>query len=207
MKRLRPLLIIFLLFISVRQTFAQDQQPIYVGIPSDGFNYFASSQHNTNWCWAASIQMIFNYYGIEITQEQIVARSYGVSPTGLLPDWTGTEQVITANLNNWSVDNNGHQYMVRAHYYPGPPTPAYLLQELSLQRPVLIGYQSGPNSGHIVVITACSYINTDNGPVIESVVVRDPWPAPDNVANRGRKEWTGIELANKIQAHWYIVVR
>src|SRR5438309_1594878 len=115
MKRLRPLLIIFLLFVSVRQTFAQDQQVMYVGIPGDSFNYFASSQHNTNWCWAASIQMIFNYYGIAITQEQIVARSYGVSPTGLLSDWKGNEQIITANLNNWSVDNGGREYTVRAY--------------------------------------------------------------------------------------------
>jgi len=207
MKRLKPLLVILLLLVSVQRSFAQDQQPVYVGIHSDAFSYFASSQHNTNWCWAASIQMIFNYYGIDITQEQIVARSYGVSPTGLLPDWTGNEQVITANLNNWSVDNGGRQYTVRAYCYPGPPTPAYLIQELALKRPVLIGYQSGPGSGHVVVITACSYINTDNGPLIESIVVRDPWPDEDNTANQGRKEWTGIELANKIQAHWYIVVQ
>ncbi len=206
MKRLKRLLFIFLLFVSVQQSYAQDQ-PVYVGIQSETFGYFASSQHNTNWCWAASIQMIFNYYGIAITQEQIVARSYGVGPTGLLPDWTGNTDVITANLNNWSVDNGGRQYMVRAYCYPGPPTPAYLIQELSQKRPVLIGYQSGPSSGHIVVITACSYINTDNGPLIESIVVRDPWPDEENAANQGRKEWTGIELASKIQAHWYIVVQ
>jgi hypothetical protein len=206
MKKIRSLLVI-LLFVSIQPLFAQDQQAVYVGIGSDTFSYFASPQHNSNWCWAASIQMIFNYYGIAITQEQIVARSYGVSSSGLLPDWTGSLDVITANLNNWSVDNGGKQYTVRAYCYPGPPTPTYLIQELYLKRPVLIGYQSGPNSGHIVVITACSYINTDNGPLIESIVVRDPWPDEDNVANQGRKEWTGIDLANKIQAHWYIVVQ
>src|SRR5579872_4056574 len=137
MKRLKRLLVVLFVFVSVQQSFAQEQQAVYVGIKSDTFSYFASSQHNTNWCWAASIQMIFNYYGIDITQEQIVARSYGVSSTGLLPDWTGNLEVITANLNNWSVDNGGRQYMVRAYCYPGPPTPAYLIQELSLKRPVL----------------------------------------------------------------------
>src|SRR5882724_9376577 len=63
MKRLKRLLIILLVFVSVQQSYAQDQQAVYVGIQSETFGYFTSSQHNTNWCWAASIQMIFNYYG------------------------------------------------------------------------------------------------------------------------------------------------
>jgi hypothetical protein len=183
------------------------QQATYVGIRSENFNYFASSQRNTNWCWAASMQMIFNYYGIDITQEQIVARSYGSDPYGNLPNWTGSFYVITANLNNWNVDNNGRQYMVVASLNWGAPSPLYLIQELSEQRPVLIGYQSGPNSGHAVVITACSYTQSPYGPIIQSIVVRDPWPSPQNIANRGRVEYPGINLANIIQAHWYIRIQ
>ena len=185
---------------------APAQQPTYVGIPSNAFNYFASSQKNSNWCWAAALQMIFNYYGVNITQEQIVARSYGTDPHGNLPNWTGSFQVITANLNNWSVDNAGRPYRVGALLYGGAPTPAYLVQELSQQRPVLIGYRSGPNSGHAVVVTACSYFDTPQGPMIQSIVVRDPWPSPQNVANLGRVEYPGINLASLIQAHWYIRV-
>jgi len=206
----RPIaLIAFLLALSVGQPLrAQNQDPVYtVGIRTDLFNYFASPQHNSNWCWAASLQMIFNYYGISITQEQIVARSYGVDPTGELPNWTGSWQMITANLNNWSVDNMGRQYIVRAVFNQGAPNPTYLIQQLAESRPVLIGYQSGPGSGHAVVITACTYTQTYYGPVIQSIVVRDPWPDPDNVANEGRKEWTGIDLANRIQGHWFIVVQ
>jgi len=151
--------------------------------------------------------MIFNYYGINITQEQIVSRSYGVDPSGNLPNWTGSFQVITANLNNWNVDNSGRQYGVRATFNQGAPTPIYLIQQLSLQRPVLIGYRSGPSSGHAVVITACSYIETYYGPMIQSIVVRDPWPSDANVATQGRVEYKGIDLANLIDAHWYIVIQ
>jgi hypothetical protein len=193
---------------SGQQGFEQQstEQPIYVGIPRERFNYYASSQRNSNWCWAASMQMIFNYYGVNITQEQIVARSYGTDPRGNLPNWTGNFQVITANLNNWSFDNNGRAYAVQASLNLGAPTPAYLIQELSAQHPVLIGYQSSPNSGHAVIITACSYINSMYGPIIQSIVVRDPWPSPENTANNGRIEYPGINLANLIQAHWYISV-
>ncbi|MFB9843548.1 C39 family peptidase [Mucilaginibacter ginsenosidivorans] len=206
MKILRPLLV-FLVLISAQRTFSQDQQPVYVGIRSEDFKFYASPQHNSNWCWAASLQMIFNYYGVNITQEQIVARSYGIDPNGELPNWTGSWQVITANLNNWSVDNSGRQYAVRAVFYQGAPNPAYLIQELSRQHPILIGYQSGPNSGHAVVITACSYTESYYGPVIQSIVVRDPWPSEENAATEGRREYTGISLANLIQGHWYIMVQ
>ncbi|MBS1501504.1 MAG: C39 family peptidase [Bacteroidetes bacterium] len=182
----RVLLTVGITIISARVTFAQDQQPVYVGIRSENFSYFASSQHNSNWCWAASLQMIFNYYGVNITQEQIVARSYGVDPNGKLPNWTGNWRVITANLNNWSVDNNGRQYIVQAVFNRGPTKPAYLIRQLSQFHPVLIGCRSGPNSGHAVVITACSYVQTYYGPVIESIVVRDPWPSDENIASGGR---------------------
>ncbi len=205
MKKVKLFLILFVFLFAGKQAFAQ--QVIYVGIPSEKFNYIASSQRNSNWCWAASIQMILNYYGINITQEQIVARSYGTDPYGNLPNWTGSFQIITANLNNWSADNNGRPYIVQASLNWGAPTPAYLVQELSMQHPVMIGYQTSPNSGHAVVVTACSYTPSVYGPIIQSIVVRDPWPNEQNVANRGRVEYPGSNIASLIQAHWYIRVQ
>lgn len=206
MKKLVNLILTLMLSLSIGQN-VFGQQPAYVGIPSSNFNYFASSQRNSNWCWAASLQMIFNYYGVNITQEQIVARSYGVDPYGQLPNWTGSFQVITANLNNWSVDNSGRSYAVGATLNWGAPTPSYLVQELTAQRPVLIGYRSGSNSGHAVVVTACSYIPSAYGPIIQSIVVRDPWPSQENINNNGRAEYPGQNIANLMQAHWYIRIQ
>jgi hypothetical protein len=183
------------------------QQPVYTGIRTENFNYFASSQDNSNWCWAAAIEMILKYYGVKIEQEQIVARSYGMDPYGRLPNWTGSFQVITANLNNWNVDNSGRPYVVSAGLYPGAPTPAYLIRELDMGRPVLVGYASGPGTGHAVVITACSYVPTPQGPYIQTLVVRDPWPSDDNIANLGRVEYPGRVLAQRMMAHWYVRVQ
>lgn len=182
------------------------QEPVYVGITAEKFNYFASTQRNSEWCWAASIQMMFNYYGIDISQEQIVARSFNMDPKGKLPNATGDLKVITENLNNWSIDNEGKAYQVNAKLHYGPPTPAYLVKELANERPVMIGYQTGPNTGHAVLITACSYIPTKNGPQIRSVIVRDPWPSPENKASAGRIEYWGHSIAKLIQTHWYVRV-
>jgi len=182
------------------------QQPQYVGIPRDEFEFSAAAQENSQWCWAASIQMILNYYGVSIDQKQIVARTYGVDPMGRLPNWSGNLQAITGNLNNWSIDNRRRPYVVQASVTAGAPTPLYLVQELEAKRPVMIGYATGPTSGHAVVITAASYIPTPNGPFIQSLIVRDPWPSPVNVQNRGRVEYPGAQLAQYIQAHWYVRV-
>jgi hypothetical protein len=179
----------------------------YVGIPSNIMNYFVADQKNSNWCWAASIQMVLNYYGVSITQPQIVARTYGLNPNGPLPNWTGSFSAITANLNNWNVDNLGKPYTVAASLNWGAPTPAVLLQELSQGRPVIVGYKSGPNSGHAVVITAANYDMSPMGPIIQSVVARDPWPSPQNIANNGRVEYPGIQIASLMQAYWYIRVQ
>jgi hypothetical protein len=182
-------------------------QPQYVGIPRNEFEFYAAAQQNSQWCWAASIQMVLNYYGVSIGQQQIVGRTYGTDPYGRLPNWSGSFQAITANLNNWSIDNNGAPYVVQASVYPGAPTPAYLLRELQDKHPVMIGYASGPQSGHAVVITAASYIPSPQGPMIQSLIVRDPWPSPANVQNRGRVEYPGAALAQYIQAHWYVRVQ
>ncbi|TDQ28690.1 C39 family peptidase [Tenacibaculum caenipelagi] len=197
-------LLIFIALLPVNQIIAQ--QAKYVGISSNSMNYFAAKQNNSQWCWAASIQMVLNGYGVNINQQQIVARTYGTDPYGNLPNWPGSFQAIHSNLNNWGIDNYGYPYTVRASIGMGTPSPAILIQELSNGRPVIIGYKSSPNGGHAVVVTAVSYINTWNGPMIQTIVVRDPWPSPTNINNLGRVEYPAVALANKIQAYWYIRV-
>ncbi|MBN2730353.1 MAG: C39 family peptidase [Bacteroidales bacterium] len=205
MKKIISAFALVLLFISVK-----GQQPTYAGIRSDVLNYYAAQygdtyQKNSQWCWAASIKMVLNYYGVSISQEQIVSRTYGTDNFGSLPDWPGSMQAVHANLNNWGIDNFGQKYSVSASFGMGAPTPAYLINELSNGHPVIIGYNTG-NGGHAVVVTAVSYINTYNGPMIQTIVVRDPWPSAENLASNGRVEYPGSYLASKIQAYWYIRV-
>lgn len=177
-----------------------------VGIPSGQMDFVAAEQQNSQWCWAAAIQMVLGYHGVAITQQQIVARTYGTDWRGNPPDWAGSIEAITANLNNWSIDNYGQQYAVTATLNWGAPAPTVLVNELWNRRPVIIGYRSGPNSGHAVVVTAATFFQTMYGPVIRSIVVRDPWPSPANHFNNGRVEYDGASLAQLISAHWFISV-
>ena len=186
-------------------SFASAQQ--YVGIPREAMEYVTSDQHNSQWCWAASIQMILNYYKVDIAQEQIVARTFGLDPYGRLPDWGGDFKAITANLNNWNIDNRGRPYIVSAKLGRGAPTPAILIEELSKRRPVMVGYATGPNSRHAVVITGASFSPSPQGPIIHSLIVRDPEPTRQNFRKRGRIEYPGEFLAQRMEHFWYIRVK
>jgi len=175
----------------------------YVGIASNQLNYIASSQENSQWCWAASIQMVFRYYGLNITQSQIVSRTYGTDNWGNLPNWPASLQTIHNNLNNWSVDNNGQYYEVSAEMGQGSPSPTFLVEELTNGRPVILGYNTG-QGGHAVVVTALSYYPTAYGPQVQSIIVRDPWPSYSNLQNLGRIEYPAYNLAANTQAYWSV---
>lgn len=202
MKPLKGFFLALVLFFSL----TPQTQAEYVGIPSAQMNYAAAAQHSSQWCWAAAIQMVLNYYGVNISQEQIVARTYGVDLYGSVPNWPGRLDVITTNLNSWSRDDVGRTYAVISTLNWGAPTPTVLVQELSQGRPVIVSYRSGPNTAHAVVITGANFISSPLGPAIQSVVVRDPWPSQGNTASRGRIEYTGAQIASLMQAYWYVRV-
>jgi hypothetical protein len=98
---------------------------------------------------------------------------------------------------------------VRSATAVGAPAPAVLIQELNQQHPILLTFATGPFSGHAVVITAASSVATANGPFITSLVLRDPFPTPQNVANDGRVELAGPALAqfiSNVRRHWLVSV-
>lgn len=180
--------------------------PQYVGIPSEKMEGVVAIQEHSNWCWAACIQMIFQYNELDLSQAEIVRRSFGTDPYGNLPNWTGNFEVITRNLNGWNLDNAGAPYRVSSLMNWGAPPPAYLIDELTAERPVLVGYRTGPQSGHAVLITAASFIQTPQGPEIQSVVVRDPMPTRDQPKEASRYEYPAFRFAHKIQAYWFVQI-
>ena len=194
-----------LLFLSIHCVdYAKAQELTYIGIPDSQFDYNAASQKSKQWCWAASIQMILNYYGVDINQEQVVARSYGIDENGNLPDWPASFNLITENLNGWEIDSNGRQHLLHAVMGYGPPAPADLINELSNGKPVIVAYRSGPGSSHAVVITGLSYIDSPDGPLVRSITVRDPWPDDHDLKFLGKLDYSAKSLAQQVEAFWFI---
>jgi Papain-like cysteine protease AvrRpt2 len=181
----RPMLLTLFLLIHVTfgsaEVFARtDCGPTPQGIQCISqvdFNRFAQTafhtQQQSQWCWAASISMLFSYYGHPVAQEKIVRSLYGTTVN--LPSGTGWN--IASRLNRDWMDDNNKPFKSRLtaayDFDAGVMTldNAWIVNELDQDRPFIIG-----TKGHAVVATAVRYQPTQFEPVILAIGVFDPWP-------------------------------
>ena len=113
--------------------------------------------------------MVLNYHGLYVSQEQIVARVFG----GLVDSPASSEEILAA-LSGWAPDNRGRYSSIYADPYVfNDPD---LVWNLAYKWPIIVGLQSAP-IGHAYVLTAVHYRLDPYGvPIVEKVVLRDPWP-------------------------------
>ncbi len=177
---------------------------IYTGISEDALYELQIKQKESNWCWAASIQMVLNYHGINITQEQIVDKTHGRDELNRLFNATATVQNITTNLNHTGINTAGISYSVKSSGNWGAPTAARLLWELSNDHPIIAGYRTGPYTDHAVVITGAWYEQSTKGPIVQYLVIQDPNPIDKSVETSGQVTYIANRFARAIKAHWYV---
>jgi hypothetical protein len=158
-----------------------------VGISSFEIQKAAQRQYMSQWCWAACISMIFDYYEHPVSQDRIVREAYG----GIV-NMPGSPQAILRSLNRRWTDDNDEEFRVTAD----PFTANYLtaIEDLKDDEPQLIGAL-----GHAVVLTAMTYYITPNGPYVVSAIVRDPWPGNASRREMTRAEWYNVQLAARIR--------
>lgn len=171
------LLFLFSLFpaASLRSDVAKIGDNLFMaGVPTTHFEHFAAPggqgrQRSANWCWAACIQMVLNYHGLRVTQEQIVTKIYG----GLV-DAPAEGGSVVAALNGWVPDAAGNAAYVQA--VPYVVSAADIIRDLALRWPLIVGLRQQPVS-HAYVLTAVTYSLDGYGqPQLRGVVLRDPWP-------------------------------
>lgn len=154
-------------------------QQCVVGIRSEVIHVPASEvggQYLTQWCWAASIEMIFRYYGYVVPQERIVKETWGD-----IVNLPADASLILANLNRPWVDERGNRFLARGDALTANPVTA--IQDLAQDRPLIIG-----TMGHAMVLTALTYLHDAYGRFqVIGAVVRDPWPG------KGRRELSAME--------------
>lgn len=127
------------------------------------------------WCWAASISMIFKAHGHNLSQDEIVRRSFNSSTAFCV---TGSSSLVGNSLSRSWVDSNNVLFtsQVIAAYDIYNQLYAInnmiIISELANNRPLLYA-----NMHHAMVIVSAEYIMTQMGPTIQSVWVLDPWPA------------------------------
>ena len=156
-----------------------------------------SPQHQSQWCWAASIQAVLASSGIDRSQEQIVQETFGRLVN--LP--AADPRQLYAVLNNVTVDADGHRQCVSSRFYVGSPSATFLKEEISHNRPVIMWYANpGGQGGHSVVVYKIDYREVGALPVVDSVTYFDPWPS------KGSQTATRMQLAPRVVVYFSVHV-
>jgi len=165
------------------------------GVPSQEFVHFAApesagKQRMQNWCWAACIQMVLNYHGLYVDQQDIVSRVFGATV-----DRPANGDQIMKALTGWAPDSRGRRSAIYADAYNLDP--ATVINDLDKKWPLIVGLQGarGVATGHAYVMTAAYFSQNPNGvPTIHRVVLRDPFPGYES-----RIELDSNEFSQRLQ--------
>src|SRR5258705_538448 len=101
------------------------------GIRSEMFTVGAFQQRS-QWCWAASIEMVFAYHGHRVSQKRIVEETWGSA--GNMP---GQPEQILANLNRTWEDDRGKAFSSTGDSITANPATAAV--DLNNNRPLIMG--------------------------------------------------------------------
>jgi Papain-like cysteine protease AvrRpt2 len=148
-------------------------QKCRAAVVPDDVQRMAAVQERRNWCWAASMSMIFAHHGYQMPQEQIAREQYAdAADRGARP------QDISRMLDQTWQDAHGRSFVASSvagsepgrRFQFGNDT---VIRELIAQRPLIIG-----TLGHAMVLVAVEYerFTLQDAVRITGGTVIDPWP-------------------------------
>src|ERR1035437_1788722 len=200
--RLKILCAAAVLLLMLPSGFAASEKAVTVGIPSAQFNFVSAVQLRTEWCWAASVQMVLNWYDIPVRQTDVVNRVYHKTV-----DAAASENEITVALSGTAYDRTGHKVSLHAVRHHGTPPAELLIAELGHRRPMLMTLHSSRTMLHAVVVTSVEYIDSSQGVRITAMTLRDPNPTFHDRRTAGAVRVSGRELTQFVHAisSYYLV--
>lgn len=148
----------------------------------------ADRQYASQWCWAACIEAVFEYYGFDVPQSQIVAETWGS-----IVNLPGSPAQILQGLNRDWVDRRGRRFRAQGDSFSANQVTA--AQDLANDHPLIIG-----TLGHAMVLTALTYFRDPygNGQVTQAIV-RDPWPYSPGRRVLSSQEWYNTSFLARIR--------
>ncbi|MCR4539912.1 hypothetical protein NUV89_16055 [Pseudomonas sp. 18.1.10] len=175
-------------------TFVPIANAVPVGI--SGFTKHARQQLTPVWCWAAVIQTLLDYRGIDWSQPEIVA-----AMKGHVTIETASDYEMSAFLNSWGFTHAGIPWRSTAKFFKGSPSPELTVAELRDERPIILKLRLSPVMDHVVV----AYVaNVLDGPgkhdELNSVFYIDPADGDIHLL-------TGKEYVSKVVGHWLVNIQ
>ena len=152
-------------------------------------------QECPQWCWAASMAMIFARHGRVVDQKTIVDSTFGGLMCASAPDTL----TIASGLSRSWVDANGQPFSstVTSAYDPANNivnlNNLMIIDELSNNRPLLYC-----NRHHAMVLVVLDYMDTRMGPSPYAAAVLDPWPGSPDWHYLSPGEFTPVHLGGEM---------
>lgn len=144
-------------------------QQCTAGIPLLNFLVTAyDTQHASEWCWAASAEMIFRFYQHPINQIRIVQTIYGAPINWPASSLSTLNQVVNMT---WT-DDGGNSFTASTTDVSGSDITS-AVSALDSGEPVLV-----TNITHAMVLTGIQYdVDAAGNAYVQSARIQDPWPA------------------------------
>jgi len=149
-------------------------------VRTEHFVNHVAVQRGSNWCWAACVQMVLNYQGVNVSQETIVRKIYGD-----LKDLPGTADQIVKGANGWVA--NGKRIVARQTYTVSAMS---FVEDLAYKYPLIVGLSiPGQTVGHAYVMTGITFADVDGECYPQKVILRNPAPWLDSKSSREELSW------------------
>ena len=142
-------------------------------MPSGALQVIYAQQSQSQWCWAACIQMLFRSYGYEVSQQRIVQETFGQ----LVNMPAGSGAVISKQINRPWQDDKGKKfrsYLEAAYDFDFgvySVDNGYIIKKLTNNEPLIYG-----NKSHAMLLVQMTYAQSPMGPNVVGAGVLDPWP-------------------------------
>jgi hypothetical protein len=189
-----------------------------IGVDPARFSMAYLRSDQTDWMWAAGMEQILRYNGLQIKQEEIARRVFGTNPDGSTRtnDALGLQDVITTCMKRWTVDDRGISFTAAAVDWKGVPSAQVLLAEFQAQRPILAmlrlpeGQQyligaASQTAVDVVIIDAGDYApEPDGSPKFNSIEIRDPAATRKDPTNAGFERLTPLQFKSRVMEYWTI---
>ncbi len=148
-----------------------DSDIYWAAVKTAYFKDYVARQEEDCWCWAACVQMVLNYQGVDVDQETLVLRAKGMR----INEGGGTAYDIQRAADGWDIGSHTIASEVDNPYYVTART---FINDLIDKYPLIIGLDMpGQTVGHAYVLTGISFRQVNDSCLPVEVILRNPWPS------------------------------
>lgn len=165
----------------------------WAAVKTEYFKDYVACQEEDFWCWAACVQMVLNYQGVDVDQEDVVNRAKGrrINEGGSAYD-------IQRAADGWDTGT----HVIRAKIdSPLTVSAQTFINDLVDKYPLIIGLKMpGQSIGHAYVLTGISFRKSGNSYQPLEVILRNPSPSSES---REKLEWSEFKRRVQTIVHVY----